>query len=126
MGVPSAAASMALASSWAARSYRRSATSQTAAGWIAGTAWWDGRRRGLEFGEPLEVDVKQTISGQLVEVELGGVTSNAVSVGGLAAADRRRLSGHVGVKITPTWVGECRDASHPLREIIVSHERHRF
>jgi hypothetical protein len=43
----------------------------------------------------------QTFFGQLVEVKFGGVTSDADGVGGLVAADRRRLSGHVGVKLTP-------------------------
>jgi hypothetical protein len=48
MEVPSAVASIALASSWRRGRIGVQATSLTAVGWTAGTAWWDGRRRGLD------------------------------------------------------------------------------
>jgi hypothetical protein len=44
----------------------------------------------------------------------------------LVAADRRRLSAHIEIKVTPNPVSKWRDASHPLREIVVGHEPNLF
>jgi hypothetical protein len=44
------------------------------------------------LGEPLEADVWQAFLGELVEVELRSVTSDAEDIGGLVSTDRRSLS----------------------------------
>jgi hypothetical protein len=74
------------------------------------------------LGEPPEADVEQPFLGELVEVELRSVTSDAERVGRLVSTDRRGLGAHVEVEVAPDWVGECRDAGNAPRKIVSSHE----
>jgi hypothetical protein len=74
------------------------------------------------LGESLEADVEQTLLGELVEVELCSVASDAERVGGLVPTDRRGLGAHIEVEVAPDWVGECRNARHTRRKIVPGHE----
>ena len=70
------------------------------------------------LGEPLEADVEQAFLGELVEVELRSMTSDAEGVRGLVSTDWRGLGAHVQVEVAPDRVGERRNAGHTRRKIV--------